>query len=289
MRKVLISILLASAAASPALADPTNWSDRQAAREERSQAKEDRQAARDTARAERPAAQAEQRPQFTPRSESSARQAPQFTPAPQGFARQGYQQSYGQQAPRPSVDERRAIANQVRDERLQERQQRIEQRQPGARVVDNPYGGDRGGNLRQPVRPVPQVMHRPTPMISDTPRPGTQPPPRVDSYHHSPAVQWNTSWRNNPRYDWQDYRRHHRSRFHIGFYYDPFGWGYSPFQIGWRMWPSYYSQRYWLSDPGYYGLPYAPPGMVWVRYWNDALLVDTWSGEVVDMIPNFFW
>ena len=24
-----------------------------------------------------------------------------------------------------------------------------------------------------------------------------------------------------------------------------------------------------------YRLPYAPPGYVWVRYWNDALLVDT--------------
>jgi Ni/Co efflux regulator RcnB len=38
-----------------------------------------------------------------------------------------------------------------------------------------------------------------------------------------------------------------------------------------------------------YRLPYAPAGYVWIRYWNDALLVDTWSGQVVDMIPNFFW
>jgi len=28
---------------------------------------------------------------------------------------------------------------------------------------------------------------------------------------------------------------------------------------------------------------------VWVRYWNDALLVDTWTGDVVDAIQNFFW
>ena len=100
---------------------------------------------------------------------------------------------------------------------------------------------------------------------------------------------WSTSWRHDGRYDWQNYRHHHRSLFHFGFYYDPFGWGYSPYQIGWRLWPSYYSSRYWISDPWQYRLPYAPPGTEWVRYYDDAVLVDTWSGEVVDVIYNFFW
>ena len=60
------------------------------------------------------------------------------------------------------------------------------------------------------------------------------------------------------------------------------------FSIGWRLWPSYYSSNYWFN-PTQYGLPYAPPGYQWVRYYDDALLVDTWSGEVVDVINNFFW
>ncbi|WP_409574764.1 RcnB family protein [Sphingopyxis sp. PET50] len=30
-------------------------------------------------------------------------------------------------------------------------------------------------------------------------------------------------------------------------------------------------------------------GYRWVRYYNDALLVDTYSGEVVDVIYDFFW
>jgi Ni/Co efflux regulator RcnB len=38
-----------------------------------------------------------------------------------------------------------------------------------------------------------------------------------------------------------------------------------------------------------YGLPYAPPGTEWVRYWNDAVLVDMYTGEVVDVIRDFFW
>jgi len=28
---------------------------------------------------------------------------------------------------------------------------------------------------------------------------------------------------------------------------------------------------------------------VWVRYWDDAVLVDTFTGEVIDVIHNFFW
>ena len=72
-------------------------------------------------------------------------------------------------------------------------------------------------------------------------------------------------------------------------YYDPFGWGYQPYSIGWRMWPSYYRSNYWLNDPGQYRLPYAPPGTRWIRYYDDAILIDMWSGQVVDVIYNFFW
>ncbi len=145
--------------------------------------------------------------------------------------------------------------------------------------------------LREQRRDIPRVFRNRVPIVSSTPREGTQPPLRVerrrtDSLLHS---DWRNRWRNDHRYDWHNYRHHHRSLFHLGFYYDPFGWGYQQYQIGWRLWPSYYSSRYWINDPWQYRLPYAPPGYVWVRYWDDALLVDTWSGEVVDVIPNFFW
>ena len=177
-------------------------------------------------------------------------------------------------------DRRDAYAAQ-RDERIEQVQQRFEQRQQGRADARQ---------LRQSTRPMPNVMRDRHPLIvSDTPRPGTQPPLRADNYHRNQQTQWNTSWRNNSRYDWQNHRRHHRSLFHLGFYYDPFGWGYQSYQIGWRLWPAYYSNRYWINDPWMYRLPYAPPGYVWVRYWDDALLVDTWSGTVVDMIPGFFW
>ncbi|MGI8612320.1 MAG: RcnB family protein [Sphingomicrobium sp.] len=36
-------------------------------------------------------------------------------------------------------------------------------------------------------------------------------------------------------------------------------------------------------------MPYAPTGYRWIRYYDDALLVDTWDGRVVDVIRDFFW
>jgi len=100
---------------------------------------------------------------------------------------------------------------------------------------------------------------------------------------------WRTDWRHDHRYDWHNHRRHHRSIFHLGAYFDPFGWGYHRYGIGWRLWPSYYSSNYWLDDPYQYRLPYAPYPYRWIRYYNDALLIDTYTGQVVDVIYGFFW
>jgi Ni/Co efflux regulator RcnB len=55
------------------------------------------------------------------------------------------------------------------------------------------------------------------------------------------------------------------------------------------MWPSYFGSRYWISDPWRYRLPPAYGPYRWVRYHNDALLIDTWTGQVVDVIYHFFW
>jgi Ni/Co efflux regulator RcnB len=99
---------------------------------------------------------------------------------------------------------------------------------------------------------------------------------------------WNRDWRSDRRYDWRGYRNSHRSIFHIGAYFDPFGYGYQQFDIGYQLQPVYFGQQYWI-DPAMYSLPYPPPGTTWVRYWNDAVLVDMYSGQVVDVIHDFFW
>lgn len=102
------------------------------------------------------------------------------------------------------------------------------------------------------------------------------------------SVSWNRNWQKEARYDWRRYRDSHRSVFHRGIYDDPFGLAYRPFAIGYHLGPAYYDQQYLLA-PATYSLPYPPPGTSWVRYWNDALLVDTWTGEIIDIVHNFFW
>jgi hypothetical protein len=100
---------------------------------------------------------------------------------------------------------------------------------------------------------------------------------------------WDSNWRHDRRYDWRDYRNRHRSTFHLGLYYDPFGWGYQRYNVGFNLRPNYYGSNYWLNDPSMYALPYAPFPFRWVRYYNDAILVNTYTGQVADVIYDFFW
>lgn len=101
---------------------------------------------------------------------------------------------------------------------------------------------------------------------------------------------WNRGWRNDRRYDWQRWRYSNRNVYRLPAYYAPYrGWNYSRFSIGFMLQPLFYSQRYWIGDPWQYRLPAAPYGTQWVRYYNDVLLVDTYTGEVVDVIYDFFW
>jgi len=101
---------------------------------------------------------------------------------------------------------------------------------------------------------------------------------------------WNRGWRNDRRYDWRGWRISNRHVFRLGRYYSPYrNWSYSRFSIGFYLQPLFYSQRYWIGDPWQYRLPPAYPGTQWVRYYNDVVLVDVYTGEVLDVIYDFFW
>ena len=107
---------------------------------------------------------------------------------------------------------------------------------------------------------------------------------RVDNHHR-----WSRDWRNDHHYDWHNYRNRYQSLFRLGRYYDPYGWNYRRFSIGFNLWPSYYGSSNWLNDPWQYRLPPAYGPYRWVRYYDDALLVNIYDGQVVDVIYNFFW
>ena len=102
---------------------------------------------------------------------------------------------------------------------------------------------------------------------------------------------WNRqAWRSDRRYRWRDYRRAHRSIFRLGRYYAPYrSHYYSRIHIGFFLDSLFFSNRYWISDPWSYRLPEVYGPYRWVRYYDDVLLVDIYTGEVVDVIHDFFW
>lgn len=100
---------------------------------------------------------------------------------------------------------------------------------------------------------------------------------------------WDGNWRHDHRYDWRSYRTRYGSLYRLGRYYDPYGWGYRRYSTGFNLWPSYYGSGFWLNDPWQYRLPPAYGPYRWVRYYDDALLVDIYTGRVVDVIHGVFW
>lgn len=101
---------------------------------------------------------------------------------------------------------------------------------------------------------------------------------------------WNRDWRTDNRYDWHRYRDRNRSTYRVGYYWSPYpSWSYRPLSIGFTLGSLFYGQRYWISDPWYYRLPPVYGPYRWVRYYDDVLLVDIYTGRVVDVIYDFFW
>ena len=104
--------------------------------------------------------------------------------------------------------------------------------------------------------------------------------------HH----RWNNNWRRDNRYNWYSYRSNHRDIFRGGSYYAPYrNYNYRRLSIGFSLDALFFSNRYWIANPWQYRLPDVYGPYRWVRYYDDVLLVDIYSGEVVDVIHDFFW
>jgi len=295
MRKMILMLALASAA-TPALADPQDgWADRRAARMEQRQER-----AAEAPRAEAPR---EMRVSGEARGGWQRSEAAPVVQAPQvergmrggwngGFARGDAGARAVVQAPDP------AQAARWRERREEDRaRQASEGSVPGTRWSDHvrqvPIGG-----WNQPV-----VQGRPAPIVryGDRTRDqrqwtgdrtggqwqGTQQARHWDG--NRDGQRWSHDWRRDSRYDWRRYRDRNRSIFRIGNYYDPFGWGYRPLSIGFTLYSGYYQPNYWIDDPWEYRLPPVYGPYRWVRYYDDAVLVDIFTGEVVDVIRGFFW
>ncbi len=276
MRKALITLILAATAATPVAAlaqDDNGRAERIRERtEQRQQARTERREQRSEARAEQPAeARVERREQRVERRQErveqrvdrrQARQEPQVQVQQsvpiRAFNRRGERNLSRSTNGGISADPRLTARQDRRDDRRDTRQDRREDRRDwrqDRREDRRDWRQDRRADRRDWSR------------------------------------EWNrSSWRGDRRYDWQGWRYRNRSLFRLSPYFSPYrSHRYSRFSIGLFLEPLFYSQRYWLNDPYQYRLPYAPPGTQWVRYYNDVLLVDVYSGEVVDVIYNYFW
>ena len=52
---------------------------------------------------------------------------------------------------------------------------------------------------------------------------------------------------------------------------------------------SWYGSGYGITDPWRFDLPLPPPGFDWVRAGDDALLIDQYTGRIVQVVRNLFW
>jgi Ni/Co efflux regulator RcnB len=160
---------------------------------------------------------------------------------------------------------------------------------PGQRPDRGPGpgpGGQGGGGQRQsnhergPNEVIPPGGAR-GPDVRHDARPGGG---QVDA-HNSPWGGRGARWQpgHAPPVLWS------HDRFHAGAYRAPYGyyvraWGFGDFlPRGW------FGQSYWLGDFIDYGLPYPPPGYQWVRVGPDALMVDRFTGRIVQVVRGIFW
>lgn len=100
---------------------------------------------------------------------------------------------------------------------------------------------------------------------------------------------WKRDWRGDRRYGWQNYRNSHRHIYRLPRYEARHGHSYRRWYPGYRWDSWFYSSSFWINDPWQYRLPPAYGPYRWVRYYDDVVLVDIDTGEIVDIIYDFFW
>jgi hypothetical protein len=284
MRKLILAAALVGVAV-PALAqDREAWAERRAARAEQHQQAPRAEQGDQQARPERP--RFEQRVE-QPRAEQPRMEQPR--------------------AEQPRIEQPRAEQPRSEQAQLPQRTERprIEWRQAHQGADEQQGSGQRDGRQWNGQRDGHQWTGRPRQVQPSFSQPATGQPPVVQlpggqqwtghqrdgqRWASRPAEQrWSSNWQRDPRYDWRRYRERNRSIFRVGSYYDPFGWGYRRVNIGFTLYSGYYSRNYWLDDPWQYRLPPVYGPYRWVRYFDDAVLVDVYSGQVVQVIRDFFW
>lgn len=109
---------------------------------------------------------------------------------------------------------------------------------------------------------------------------------RNDRFDNRPG-----GYRNDNR--WTQYNRAFNAPYRFQFrgpvYQRPQGFYYRRWTYGDFMPSLFWGARYWIDDFRFYGLMSPPPGTVWVRYGDDAVLIDRYTGEVIQVEYGIFY
>ena len=100
------------------------------------------------------------------------------------------------------------------------------------------------------------------------------------------------NWNRPPRnWDRAQYRRNFRApqRWHWGVYTRPPGWFYRRWTYGMILPALFWTRNFWIDSWWEFDLPIPPYGYRWVRVDNDALLINTATGEVLQVQYDAFY
>jgi Ni/Co efflux regulator RcnB len=81
----------------------------------------------------------------------------------------------------------------------------------------------------------------------------------------------------------------HHYHYRGGAYRGPSGYSYHRYSYGEILPSIYFASDYWINDYSDYGLSDPPDGTVWVRYGDDAVLIDQDSGEILEVVYGQFY
>jgi Ni/Co efflux regulator RcnB len=97
-----------------------------------------------------------------------------------------------------------------------------------------------------------------------------------------------------PSRDFSSVRNYHQNfraerRFRAGAYARPRGFYEHRWAWGETLPPLFWAQQYWILDFADYDLPPPPYGAVWVRVNDDAVLIDQYSGMIIEVDYGVFY
>jgi len=147
---------------------------------------------------------------------------------------------------------------------------------PAGRPDDRRGGGPRA-NANGPARGAPAA----------TPANRGNPGPRSNGANRNAGPAPNAG----PRANFRAFNRNVTAQrhFHAPAYRRPSGWYAQRWTYGEILPPLFWASDYWINDFYDFGLAPPPPGTVWVRDGNDALLIDRYSGEIIQVDYGVFY